>query len=141
MDEKLLMKIIEYVSAKKEDGIPEISFDLSSVTEENISDPKETGLKLKDCLELFKIENNFKEGQLVTWKKGLKNRRYPKYDEPAIVIEVLTQPVFSDESESGSRYFREPLDIILGVMIDNDFEIFHYDKRRLIPLNDDITTK
>ncbi len=132
MDEKLLMKIIEYVSStKKEEGISEIPFDLLSLTEENISDPKETGLKLKDCLELFKIENDFKEGQLVTWKKGLKNRRYPKYDEPAIVIQVLAKPVFSDETESGSRYFREPLDIILGVMINNDFEIFYYDRRRL----------
>ncbi len=114
--------------AKKQAEIP---FDLSFI-EEKILNPEETTLKLKECFEFFKIENNFAEGQLVGWKKGLKNRKYPRYGEPAIVVELLATPIFSDETESGSPYFREPLDLILGVMVNDDFEIFYYDKRRFV---------
>ena len=133
MDEKQLMKIMADMSSViKKEGTVEIPFDLS-FSEENISNPKETALKLKECFKLFKVENNFKEGQLVSWKKGLKNRNLPRYDEPALVIKVLDEPIFSDETESGSLYFREPLDMILGVIINQEFQIFYYDKRRLKP--------
>lgn len=37
-----------------------------------------------------------------------------------MVIEVLEQPVFDSEIISGSTYFREPLDIILGVIWDEE---------------------
>lgn len=134
MDEKQLMKTMEYLlSVKKEEETDEIPFDSSSSKEEKMADTKETALKLKKCFKSFKIENNFKEGQLVSWKKGLKNRKYPEYDEPAIVIKALDTPIYSDTSESGSPYFQEPLDIILGVIVNGDFENFYYDKRRFNP--------
>lgn|GEM_PF-1281264 len=134
MDEQLIKQLMEHISSvKKQDGRGEIPFSLLSVAEDKKSDPKETALKLKENFDFFKVEHDFQEGLLVRWKKGLKNRKYPGYDEPAIVIKTLDKPVYSDETESGSRYFREPLDIILGVIINDDFEIFHYDRRRLEP--------
>lgn len=78
----------------------------------------------------------FKPGDLVFWKDGLRNRRYPRNGKPAIVLEVLQQPVIDEEEDSGSTYFREPLDIVLGCFVDEgehrgDFFSGHFDSRRL----------
>jgi hypothetical protein len=72
------------------------------------------------------------EGDIVYWKKGLKNRRFPKEDDPAIVIELVEDDdVRNPQEDSGSPYFREPLDIILGFIDpDGDFVMYHFDSRR-----------
>jgi hypothetical protein len=77
----------------------------------------------------------FQVGQLVKWKKGLQNRKLPKEYQPAIVVAVLDNPVLNDEKETGSTYFREPLDIVLGMTTDEggSFITFYYDKRRFEP--------
>ena len=80
----------------------------------------------------------FKPGDLVFWKPGLRNRRYPRNDKPAIVLEVLERPVTDDETETASTYFREPLDLVLGVFLDEgehrgDFLSWHFDSRRFQP--------
>ena len=68
------------------------------------------------------------------WKRDLKNRRRPAYDEPVIVIEVLRTPVFDERGESSSPYFREPLDVVLGLVDeDGDFICYHFDSRRFEP--------
>lgn len=78
----------------------------------------------------------FQAGDVVSWKVGLKNRRWPTYGKPAIVVEVLDSPVFDTEKDSGDAYFREPLDLALGVFIEEgphrgDFVVWHFDSRRL----------
>ncbi len=78
----------------------------------------------------------FQAGDVVGWKVGLKNRRWPTYGKPAIVVEVLDSPVFDTEKDSGDAYFREPLDLALGVFIEEgphrgDFVVWHFDSRRL----------
>jgi hypothetical protein len=82
----------------------------------------------------FSTRHDFQPGQIVTWKKGMKNRRSPEYGEPAIVIEVLESPVLNPGDESGTPYFREPLDIVIGTLdADSDLLCFHYDSRRFEP--------
>lgn len=142
MDKKHFIEIIEEMSSQEKQEEPfEFPGDLLPFIEEKNRNPEETALTLKEYFELFKIENVFEEGELVSWKRGLKNRRRPKYNEPAIVIKVLDEPIFSDETKSGSPYFREPLDIVLGVMINEKFEIFYYDKRRLTHFEADIPSQ
>ena len=90
---------------------------------------------LKELAESFLREekdNPIARGDFVVWKKGLKNKRYPQYDEPVYVLEVLKEAIFDiSDKYSGSAYFREPLDIVLAfVDPDGDFAAFHYDKRR-----------
>lgn len=93
------------------------------------SEERATELKLR--YESLRTPNEFKPGQIVKWKVNLKNRRRPQYGEPAIVVEVLQKPVFAEEAEAATPYFREPLDLILGILdTDNDFLCFHFDKRR-----------
>lgn len=70
-------------------------------------------------------------GDIVKWKKGLKNRKYPKENQLCKVIDVLEEPIVQDTRDSGSPYYREPLDLILALLDDNsDLVVFHYDKRR-----------
>ncbi len=77
-------------------------------------------------------------GELVTWKPGLKNKRYPRYGHPAVVIEVLETPLLDREDDAGSTDFREPLDLVLGLIWDDgpsrgELVTFHYDSRRFQP--------
>lgn len=85
---------------------------------------------LKSNYELLNTTINFEKGDLVKWKKGLKNRRIPEYNQPVIVIDILEKPYIAEDENTGSAGFREPLDLLLGILVDDTFSIFHYDKRR-----------
>lgn len=89
--------------------------------------------ELKEAYDKFQKGYEFNPGMLLKWKNGLKNREYPKYNEPAIIMEVLAPPIQNQEEESGSAYFREPMDLIMGVKIGDKFLTFHYDGRRFEP--------
>ena len=83
---------------------------------------------LKDAYAKFNEKNTFVPGDIVEWKQGFKNK---KTTGPFVVVEVLPHPVSNNNDESGSAYFREPLDIILGhTDSDGDFICYHYDSRR-----------
>ncbi|EDN68535.1 hypothetical protein BGP_4848 [Beggiatoa sp. PS] len=58
---------------------------------------------------------DFKIGDIVQWKPGLKNKRRPYQHEPAIVVDILEPPLFDETQDSGSSYFREPLDMVIGI--------------------------
>lgn len=87
--------------------------------------------RLRDLRERLMKPTDFSEGDIVVWKEGLKNRRMPNYGQRAIVISRLDEPVFDNNGESGSPYFREPLDLVIGFFdADDDFILFYYDSRR-----------
>jgi hypothetical protein len=92
------------------------------------------GQKLQAAYDGFFQTHTFQPRQLVKWKSGLKNKMLPKEGQPAIVLEVLEETLDQVERDPGSPYFREPLDIVLGVIDeDGDFMTFHFDKRRFEP--------
>jgi hypothetical protein len=102
----------------------------SEVATGDTSEPKLSDLKHK-IDNLLQPPPKFQRGDVVTWKKGLKNKKYPKEGQLAVVIEQLDQPVIQGERDSGSPYFHEPLDLILGLLDQGgDLMLFHYDKRR-----------
>jgi hypothetical protein len=98
-------------------------------------DKEETVARLKACAARLAKAHTFKRGQLVQWKKGLKNKVTPGYGEPVIVIETLDQPILDQHDKgSGSAYFREPLTLVAGeIDHEGDFLCFHYDGRRFEP--------
>jgi len=71
-------------------------------------------------------------GDMVKWKKGMRNRRFPTADGVAIVTHVYPSPVYDKKAkESGSPQFHDPMSVILGVIDeDGDFVEFHYDGNR-----------
>lgn len=89
---------------------------------------------LSCALDTFSKSHRFTPGELVTWKTGMKNRSVPPYQHAAVVVEVLDAPIYDQQHGSGSPYYREPIDLVLGVFDDDgDFMVFHYDARRFEP--------
>lgn len=80
-------------------------------------------------------ERVLRPGMLAMWKPGLKNRRFPRYGEPVIVVGLLEQPIINPDQEAGSPYFHEPLDLLLGVVRgeEQEFLVYHADRRRFQP--------
>ncbi|MBK1725169.1 hypothetical protein [Thiocystis violacea] len=97
------------------------------------------GAALRERYRLLTRRHAFAPGDLVTWKPGLKNHRIPRYGQPAVVVEVLETPVLDQEAGvAGSTYFREPLDLVLGLIWDEEpcrgeLMTFHFDSRRFQP--------
>ncbi len=74
----------------------------------------------------------FQPGDIVQWKAGLRNK---SSEGLFVVIEVLDAPVLDTSCEAGSAYFREPLDLLLGLISHGgDFLLYHYDSRRFEPV-------
>lgn len=113
------------------------NLDLECSDDELLTEPaEETTQHL--CVLLERLHNGreraLQPGALAMWKPGLKNRRFPAYGQPVIVVERLSAPIFDKAMESGSPYYREPLDIVLGIAWRNgDFLVFHFDGRRFQP--------
>lgn len=135
MNQVTLTELEEFVSNLESENIDSFKEEILSFIDEKrkILSPDEISEQLKLRRERFLEEIEFEAGELVQWKIGLKNRRYPKYDEPAIVMEVLDKPVLNDESTPASPYYKEELTVKIGFLIDgdNDFLVFLVDKKRL----------
>lgn len=80
-------------------------------------------------------ERALRPGMLAVWKPGLKNRRFPAYGEPVLVVEIFDPPRINPEDEAGLPYFQEPLGLSLGVVRgdDHEFLIYPADLRRFQP--------
>ena len=98
----------------------------------------QTRQMLEIAFKTLKVSHPFQPGQFVRWKKGMKNKKLPAYDEPVIVVEILSTAVFDKKSggESEHPLFREPLDLVLGFFAKNEeeFLLLHYDSRRFEPV-------
>lgn len=87
--------------------------------------------ELKQKVEHLQKKEEFSPGDIVRWKLGLKNKKYPKEGQPAYVMECLSNAIKKEDKDPGNPYFREPLDIILACLEeDGDLLIFYYDSRR-----------
>lgn len=85
---------------------------------------KELQAKMNEKVEI-------KAGDIVQWKDGLKNRRWPEYGEQVLVVEVKETPLYRTHNDSGLPSFGEPLDLVLARLdSDGDFLHYHVDSRR-----------
>ena len=96
--------------------------------------------KLSIAFDTFNRKNHFMAGDIVVWKTGLKNKIRPALNEPCIVIEMLEKPLYDITKESGTAFFNEPLDLVLGTIdTEGDFTIYYYDKRRFTHIENSYT--
>ena len=101
------------------------------------------GAALRERFQQFSHQYHFAPGDLVTWKPGLKNRRWPSQGRPAVILEVLDTPIFDTEIDSGITYFHEPLDLVLGLFHETgphrgEFLSWHFNSRRFQPWTEEI---
>jgi len=100
----------------------------------------EEKLKLKENIEdlrkkhaLYIRKDDLQVGDIVYWKPGLTNRRYPRPGTAGIVTRIFPVPIKDEsKSEAGSPYFNESLNVCVGIIDnDGDFVEFTYDGQRL----------
>jgi hypothetical protein len=109
---------------------------MSSLTEESETEtvckrpPEIEARRIVDLFSDMNESSRFRKGDLVTWKQGLKNGRYPQKNYPAIVTRVYEKPISRSDMESGSNHFREPLDLVILVDTGDEVSEFHVDSRR-----------
>jgi hypothetical protein len=97
---------------------------------------------LRSAHSFYEQSHEFQPGQLVRWKPRLRNKRLPEYGEPAIVIDVLDEPVLNIAEPADSPYYREPLSLVLGVFDGaGDLVCFHFDAQRFEPALDETTIR
>ncbi len=92
--------------------------------------PEIEARRILDLFNDMNETNGFATGDLVTWKQGLKNGRYPQKNYPAIVTRIYDTPISRSDMESGSNHFREPLDLVILVDTGDEVSEFHVDSRR-----------
>ena len=127
-----LIELLEHLDIKSDEALKSIA---NQLREDGRSYGEDYINQVSDLYNELHGVNEFKKGQFVKWKKGLKNKKFPAEEQPAIVIEILDEPIYGD-FDSGTPYFREPLDLAIGFIGPrNDFLIFHYDKRRFEPFD------
>ena len=116
-----------------EDGdFVEFHFDGRRFQQASMMDvPQREVATLRERLQLLNAVETFQPGDIVTWKEGLRNKKHPLPGTAGIVVKVYDKPLYDMEVGCGSPYFREPLDIVIGVIDDDgDMICFHNDGRR-----------
>lgn len=112
------------------EAIQKLALQLGSLDDRTFHSREDMVAKLRSLLDAFREEQQLSVGDIVQWKEGLRNRRYPRYKEPVIVVELLESPVLAG-NDAGAAHFRESLDIVLGWLDrEGDLTCFHYDSRR-----------
>ncbi len=103
-------------------------------------DIKSLSEKLKDLQKRYSEPVDFKPGDIVRWKEGLKNRNGFEYGEPLIVMGYAFDKVNEDHNPYHPM-FNEPLDLKVGHLLsDGLFAIFYVDSSRM-ELHDGSLTK
>jgi hypothetical protein len=90
--------------------------------------------KLREFAESMKKKYIFQVNDLVTWKPGMRYARRPNYGEAAIVVRMLDEPVKRVTEDPSSNNFCRVEDIVVGVVIEDQYEEYVLDSRRLMPL-------
>ena len=93
------------------------------------SPKKDTPEQLKALFDSYTNAETFAPGDVVMWKKGLKNKTRPAYGNPAIVVAVDEGAV--SDCESSAQYFREKISLCIGITDnDGDLIVYHVDPAR-----------
>lgn len=74
---------------------------------------------------LMNVKHTFKEGDMVQWKPGLRNKKGNDGD-VYVVMKVFDKVHYSGKDENGSPYYREPTHFILGEISRHDSEFVCY---------------
>lgn len=104
-------------------------------------DPESVKTILLQRFAALQVKHRFRPGDLVQIRPGLRMEKFPYDGEPGIVVEVLDSPIFDTSKNSDSPYFRDKLDIIIGIIhADGGFLRFHMSSDRLEPWGTPSTT-
>ena len=134
MDKEILLKLLgnEGERERARDQVLKLLSSMQDSSSKGLIDIEKYIENLKDLYRRLKEKNEIKTGDIVKWKKGLKNKNLPRYDEPSIVVDVLKEPIIDPAAQNaGTPYFNEQLDLVLGIITEDDnFLTFYYSSDR-----------
>jgi hypothetical protein len=82
----------------------------------------------RDFVERHNATETFAAGDLVVWKDGMRDRKFPEYGEPILVLETFPAERREDD---GSQYDCQPSDMRCVVFKnDEGMQAFAYDSHR-----------
>lgn len=115
------MDFVELLTQAAQDSLPRI-------------DPAIEARKVLDTFAEFKAERPpFKPGDLVVSRPYSIFTR-PEVGRPAVIVEVLDEPIYDETQHGGSCAFGMPLDIVVGCYSpEGRFTLFHQNSRYLEP--------
>ena len=110
-----------------------MAFDPQELSTEERTKLKENIAQLREKFSLYTRKDDLQVGDIVFWKPGLTNRRFPRPGTAGIITRVFPVPVKdTSRTEAGSPYFNEDLTVAVGILDnDGDFVEFTYDGQRL----------
>ncbi|MDQ2752970.1 MAG: hypothetical protein M3R72_08105 [Bacteroidota bacterium] len=121
-DKDILTKVIRILAEKEEEKSP-----LSSESKSDIKPAIYVIEQLQKRKSLLSQKETFSEGDIVMWKDGLKNKRFPDYKQLCIITKLI-EPVIIDKEDST---FIEFLDIEIGFITESDdFICYNNDSSR-----------
>lgn len=100
-----------------------------------VTDPEKT---MDLAVSLMAKEPEFQVGNIVCWRKGMKNKRFPREDERAIVTRVCPGR-HNTAADAGSPMFDEPLTLTVAALSFNpdgttdSINEYAVDARRFMP--------
>ncbi|MGY3876534.1 hypothetical protein ACW5WK_03650 [Aeromonas enteropelogenes] len=84
---------------------------------------------LQQLKRTFEIEHALAAGDVIQWKPRMRDRPFPEYGAPVIVLETISPPrQTSDEycsSDAPTKY-----DLVVGIIMDGVFRHYYADSRR-----------
>lgn len=103
--------------------------------------PDIEAIRLRDALAALNVRHEFRPGMIVRQKPQAQSYQTLGGNDMAIVVELLDEPIIDDESEVGSAYYRQRLDMIIGAIFPRGarvtFNFYHVDSRRFEPVPED----
>lgn len=134
MDKNKKVEIISTNSPNREEIIKALFSQIQEPEEKREINIEDYTKRLIKAIETYDKKYNFKKGELVIWKNGLKNKKVPDYGVPAVVIEVYEEPIIDEDAPLASPYYKEKLTLKLAILDeDNELFTFHYDGNRFEP--------
>lgn len=77
--------------------------------------PRMTAEEARERGRHYLKRHDFKPGDLVRWKAGLRHCKWPEYGEPAVVLDVRPGQVDLEDNGSTTCY-QEPRDLRIGLL-------------------------
>ena len=97
---------------------------------------KDTGSPevLKELGQRYLAKSSMVPGDLVTWKKGLRDSRFPEYGKPVVVIEIVPGQRRPLEGDASGNHCGELIEMRIGVTDDDgDLTCFWVNANRFDP--------
>lgn len=93
---------------------------------------QEAVTRIADAGVAFLQTNKFSLGSMVQWKPGMRVARLLAYGQPAVVLQVLNEPIVDEDASAMDPSRAHMCDLLIGVETPNhQFMTFYADSRRL----------